>query len=234
VIDLRDADERDSASAEYVLGTLGSDDQAAIAAALAHDRALQAAVYAWQDRLLALSVRAAPVNPGASVWRQIDIALNAPTSRAVAPTPPWWQRLSLWQGLSAAALASSLLLSVLLLQRPEAPAGTRYVAVLQSPVDHSTGWVVELQGDRLRLLPTATTGATPSGRSLQFWTKLDGAAAPISLGLVQAGQTLELPLSRLPGVGPQQLFEITLEPEGGSTIGRPTGPILFVGRSVTL
>ena len=234
MIDLRDADERDAAAAEYVLGTLGSDDQAAIAAALAHDRALQAAVYAWQDRLLALSVRAAPVNPGASLWRRIDIALNAPTPRAAAPTPPWWQRLRLWQGFSAAALASSLLLSILLLQRPEAPAGTRYVAVLQSPADQSTGWVVELQGDRLRLLPTATTGAPPPGRSLQFWTKLEGAAAPTSLGLVQAGQTLELPLSRLPGVGPQQLFEITLEPEGGSTIGRPTGPILFVGRSVAL
>lgn len=234
MIDLRNADERDAAAAEYVLGTLDSDDQAAVAAALEHDRALQAAVYAWQDRLLALSVRAAPVNPGASVWRQIDIALNAPTPLAAAPTPPWWQRLRLWQGFSAASLASSLLLSVLLLQRPEAPVGTRYVAALQSPTDQSTGWVVELQGDRLRLLPTATTGATPAGRSLQFWTKLEGAAAPTSLGLVKAGQPLELPLSRLPGVGPQQLFEITLEPEGGSTIGRPTGPILFVGRSVAL
>jgi anti-sigma-K factor RskA len=235
VIDLRDTDERDAAAAEYVLGTLSSDDQAAIAAALPHDRALNAAVYAWQDRLLALSTRAAPVNPSASLWRRIDIALNAPTPRATAAAPPpWWQRLRLWQGLSAAALASSLLLSVLLLQRPQAPAGTRYVAVLQSPTDQSTGWVVELQGDRLRLLPTATTGATPPGRSLQFWTKLEGAAAPTSLGLVQAGQTLELPLSRLPGVGPQQLFEITLEPEGGSAVGRPTGPILFVGRSVAL
>jgi anti-sigma-K factor RskA len=28
------------------------------------------------------------------------------------------------------------------------------------------------------------------------------------------------------------LFEITLEPYGGSTTGRPTGPILFIGRAV--
>jgi anti-sigma-K factor RskA len=69
---------------------------------------------------------------------------------------------------------------------------------------------------------------------LQFWTKLEGAVGPTSLGLVQAGQVLQLPLSRLPGVGPQQLFEITLEPEGGSKIARPTGPILYVGRSVAL
>lgn len=234
MIDLRDADERDATAAEYVLGTLTIEDQAAVTAALPHDRALQAAVYAWQDRLLALSARAAPVSPSASLWRRIDSALNAAMPRAATPAAPWWQRLRLWQGLSAAALAASLLLSVLLLQRPEAPVGMRYVALLQSPTDQSTGWVVELQGDRLRLVPTAPGGATPAGRSLQFWTKLEGAAAPTSLGLVQAGQALELPLSRLPGVGPQQLFEITLEPEGGSTLGRPTGPILYVGRSVAL
>jgi anti-sigma-K factor RskA len=235
VIDLRDAEERDAVAGEYVLGTLAVDDHAAVAAALAHDRPLQAAVYAWQDRLLALSARAAPVAPPASLWPRIEIALNALTPpRATTPTQPWWQRLRLWQGLSAAALAASLLLSVLLLQRPDAPAGTRYVAMLQSPSDQSTGWVVELQGDRLRLVPTAPSAAPPPGRSLQFWTKLEGAAAPTSLGLVQAGQALELPLSRLPGVGPQQLFEITLEPEGGSTVGRPTGPILYVGRSVAL
>jgi anti-sigma-K factor RskA len=235
VIDLRDADERDAAAAEYVLGTLAAEDHAAVAAAMAHDRALQAAVYAWQDRLLALSARAAPVTPRASLWTRIDIALNALTPpRAAAPAPSWWQSLRLWQGLSAAAMVASLLLSVLLLQRPEAPAGARYVALLQSPTDQSTGWVVELQGDRLRLVPTAPSAAPPPGRSLQFWTKLEGAAAPTSLGLVQAGQALELPLSRLPGVGPQQLFEITLEPEGGSTVGRPTGPILYVGRSVLL
>jgi anti-sigma-K factor RskA len=238
VIDLRDAEERDAAAGEYVLGTLTAHDHAAVAAALPHDRALQAAVYAWQDRLLALSARAAPVTPRTSLWPRIDIALNALTppraTNAATPPLPWWQRLRLWQGLSAAALAASLLLSVLLLQRPDAPPGTRYVAMLQSPTDQSTGWVVELQGDRLRLVPTAPSAATPPGRSLQFWTKLEGAAAPTSLGLVQAGQALELPLSRLPGVGSQQLFEITLEPEGGSTVGRPTGPILYVGRSVAL
>jgi anti-sigma-K factor RskA len=41
-------------------------------------------------------------------------------------------------------------------------------------------------------------------------------------------------VSRLPALGPQQLFEITLEPDGGSPIDRPTGPILFVGSTVAI
>jgi anti-sigma-K factor RskA len=160
-------------------------------------------------------------------------AARAPARPAVRA--PWWQGLRLWQGLSALAVAASLLLSALLLVRTPEPAGARYVALLQSPDNQTTGWVVELQaGGKLRLVPTAAATAPPPGRALQFWTKAEGAAGPTSLGLVQAGQTIELPVARLPAVEARQLFEITLEPEGGSTVGRPTGPILFVGRTVAL
>lgn len=239
--DPQGTDERDDLAGEYVLGTLSPDDQAAFVAALPHDPAMQAAVYAWQDRLLALSVHAEPAVPRPSLWQRIDLAVAAfaqpepPPAVRLAELPlPWWQRLSFWQGLGSAAMAASLVLGVLLVLRPPEPVGARYVAMLQSPDQQSTGWVVELQADRLRLVPVGDSAPVPAGRSLQFWTKLEGAAGPTSLGLVRAGQRIELPLSRLPGVGPQQLFEITLEPEGGSTIGRPTGPILFIGRSVAL
>ena len=77
-------------------------------------------------------------------------------------------------------------------------------------------------------------GSVPAGRAWQFWTKPEGAAGPTSLGLVRAGQTLEVPVQRLPAVGARQLFEITLEPEAGSPTGRPTGPILYVGSTVAL
>ena len=39
-------------------------------------------------------------------------------------------------------------------------------------------------------------------------------------------------LASLPTLEREQLFELTLEPETGSPIGRPTGPILYVGRTV--
>lgn len=242
---LHDADDRAALAGEYVLGTLSASDHAAFVAALVDDRAALAAVYAWQDHLLGLTLQAAPATPPPGLWPRIEASLPAPATSGAAPqraasATPWWQRLPLWQGLSGAALAACLVLGVLLQQRLAADTdtgtgtGTHYVAVLQSPDQQRTGWVVDLRGKRLRLVPTAAATAPPPGRSLQFWTKPDGAAGPTSLGLVVAGQTLELPLSRLPAVGAQQLFEVTLEPEGGSTIGRPTGPILFVGRSVAL
>lgn len=235
MIDFKNPEERDAAAGEYVLGTLDADDRRAVADALSSDRALKAAVFAWQDRLLALSARAAPVTPTPTLWRRIEAALGS-TPAAARPTParaPWWQGLRLWQGLAGAALAMSLFLAVLVLSPP--PAAERYVTLLQSPVDKSTGWVVEMNaGGTLKLVPVGAPSEVPAGRAWQFWTKPQGAAGPTSLGLVRAGQTIELPVSQLPAVGAQQLFEITLEPEGGSPIGRPTGPILYVGTSIRL
>ncbi len=241
MIELDSPEDRRAAAGEYVLGTLDEADHAGVAALLPRDTTLQAEVYAWQDRLLGLSLQAAAQTPRPQLWHRIEASLDAALATGPGRAPPrrpWWQGLAPWQGLSAAALALCLLLTTALVQRgglwPAAP-NARYLALLQSPADQSTGWVVELEANRtLRLVPLAGTAAVPAGKSLQFWTKPQGAAGPTSLGLVQAGQTVELPVSRLPAVGTQQLFEITLEPESGSPIGRPTGPILYVGRTIQL
>ncbi|MDR7333302.1 anti-sigma factor domain-containing protein [Roseateles asaccharophilus] len=240
MIDLHESQERDTAAGEYVLGTLSPEDHAAVAAALPGDGALRAAVYAWQDRLLALSAHAAAESPAPAVWQRLSLALDARTAPARrtgdAARLPWWQALRFWQGVSALAVAATLVLA-LRVHAPLPPAeGARFVAVLESPdAARVAGWVVELQaGGTLRLVPVGDTPPVPPGRALQFWTKAQGAAGPTSLGLVRAGQTVQMPVARLPAVEAQQLFEITLEPEAGSPIGRPTGPILFVGRTVAL
>ena len=42
-------------------------------------------------------------------------------------------------------------------------------------------------------------------------------------------------LDKLPArPGAADLFEITLEPEGGSPYDRPSGPILYIGRTIRL
>jgi anti-sigma-K factor RskA len=251
-------EDRSAAAGEYVLGTLEAGERAEVEQRLAVDAALRADVAFWQDRLLGLAVRATPVEPSSGVWPRIEqaVADAAPAARADertraqsptaaparprAPAPagtPWWQRLGLWQGVSGLALAACLVLASLLVLRVEPVQAPRFVAVLQSPDSATPGWIVEARADaaNLRLVPIVAGAAVPSGKSLQFWTKPRDASGPTSLGLVRAGQTAEIPLSQLPGqLGEEQLFEITLEPEAGSPIGRPTGPVLYIGRTVRL
>jgi anti-sigma-K factor RskA len=54
----------------------------------------------------------------------------------------------------------------------------------------------------------------------------------VSLGLVQPGKALRVPIEKLPPLEANQLFELTLEPANGSPLDRPTGPIQFIGRAV--
>jgi anti-sigma-K factor RskA len=124
-----------------------------------------------------------------------------------------------------------VLLGSLLVLRPPATPEAQYLAVLQGP-DKQAGWLVQArERGPIRLLALADPGSIPAGKSWEFWTKGKDAAAPTSLGLLQPGAVLEIPRSRLPELGEEQLFEITLEPETGSPTGRPTGPILFVGKA---
>ena len=127
-----------------------------------------------------------------------------------------------------------VLSAVLVFRGPAPPPSDRYLALLQAP-DRSTGWIVEgAAGGMVRLVPIGAAMLVPPGKTLQFWTKPEGASGPTSLGLVRAGESIELPVSKLPGLGEKQLFELTLEPDGGSPIDRPTGPVLYIGRAVRI
>ncbi len=245
---LDNAEHPEALAGEYVLGTLNAADHEAFERALRLNPALLAEVYFWQDRLLPLATRVAPVQPLAELWSAIEADLPPPVKAAPPVRPadhgvpaandPVWQRLRRWQWTGSIALAASVALASVLGLKLMAPPETppiRYLAVLQAPTDGATGWLVEVtSGKSVRLIPLGSTTSVTAGKTLQFWTKPQGATGPTSLGLVTADRTTELPVTMLPAVGEQQLFELTLEPAGGSPLNRPTGPILFVGRTVRL
>jgi anti-sigma-K factor RskA len=114
------------------------------------------------------------------------------------------------------------------------PAQPKYMVVLVAPNATAPGWVIQASTNkRLKLVPLAKT-EVPEQRALQFWTKADDWNAPVSLGLIKPGQPLDVSLEQLPAIQANQLFEITLEPPSGSPTGRPTGPVLYIGRSVKM
>ncbi len=242
-MNLLDPEERNALAGEYVLGTLSDAEQTVFALALARDPALRAEVAAWQDRLLGLAPPTLAVEPPLGLWSRIAQTLEAtatpptlPVQRLAPPAqPPLWQRLGFWQGLAAAAAFGCLVLAVSLathLGGTDA-AVPHLVAVLQSPDKATIGWLVEAHGGgTVRLLPLSGGEPVPPGSTLQFWTKGERDAGPTSLGLVTPGTAVVVPAARIPGLGERQLFEITLEPAGGSPLNRPTGPILFIGHAV--
>ncbi|WP_198381589.1 anti-sigma factor domain-containing protein [Roseomonas sp. KE2513] len=226
-----DPEALDALAAEHVLGTLDAREAAEVNRALPVDAALREAVARWEARLAPLAGLAPPAAPPDDLWNRIEasVAKRAPAQvvplRAVvggaAPARPdrFWKTWSIGATAVAAGLAAILFL------RPADP--PRMMTVLLTSRDQPA-WLVEAEGGGLRL---ASLNPRPveAGRVQQLWALPPGATAPTSLGLIPgSGQTRIAPGIVRPEPG--MLIEITLEPPGGSPTGRPTGPILFIGR----
>lgn len=234
------ADTTDELAGEYVLGTLSAARRREVEQRLPGDPALNAAIQGWQDRLLPLTALAEPVEPSAHLWRRIEISVEqslaaaSPQRAAISPAKQgWWDSVRFWRGLAGAGFSTAAIMAaVLVLRQGALPTAPQYMVVLVAPQDKAPGWVVQASSTRnLSLIPLGQA-EVPAEKSLQFWTKGENWKGPVSLGLVKPGQTVQIPLDKLPPLQPNQLFELTLEPVNGSPTDRPTGPIQFIGRAV--
>jgi len=222
---------------EYVLGTLAEDQRRVVIQRLETDEELASWVAYWEDRLVPIcdTVTGMPV-PDA-VWTQISNSISADQTPRAAPDTSerglggWWHNLALWRSLTAAGFALALLMGVSLVFTQPQP---NYMVVLASPDGHSPGWVVKASNRQTITLTALGQFEVPPGKALEFWTKADDWSGPVSLGLVQPGEQLQINMNELPPLEPNQLFEITLEDASGSPIGRPTGPIKYIGRAIAL
>lgn len=224
-------DDLHALAGEYVLGTLNAAERRDVESRLRNDAELRAAVHAWEERLLTLTSIPAEEALPADLWSRILRSIE-PAVRTASRWHRWWNDLRLWRGLTAGGFVTAALLCGLLVMRPagEAP---KYMVVLVAPQNpQHPGWIVQASMDKRVTLTPLASDQVPSQKSLQFWTKADNWSSPVSLGLVQAGRKETFALDKLPPLEANQLFEITLEPENGSPIGRPTGPILYIGRAV--
>ncbi|WP_338582004.1 anti-sigma factor [Pseudomonas sp. MAG733B] len=218
----------DELASEYVLGTLSAEQRTEVQRRLHSDIGLRTAIDTWERRLLGLTELAEPYTPSTHLWRRIERSLNALNRQPTAAS--WWNRLPLWRGLAGAGLAATLLLGTMLLTQTTVK--PTYLVVLVAPQDKAPGWVIQASNLReIQLIPLGVV-EVPADKALEFWTKGEGWQGPVSLGLVKPGQTLSVPLDKLPPLEPNQLFELTLENPNGSPIGKPTGPIQFIGRAV--
>lgn len=221
----------------YVLGLLDADRRNEVERDMENDATLRARVADWEERLLPLTrmVEPEPLPPG--LWSRIERSLW-PVPRAGAASAPssfvsrLWDSLAFWRSLAATGFAAAMLLAVIGLPGTQQAGEPKFMVVLVAPDDKAPGWVVQASTEQsLKLIPLGVT-EVPQAKALQFWTKGDKWKGPVSLGLVQPGRPLDVQMKELPPLEPNQLFEITLEPEYGSPIGRPTGPILYIGRAV--
>lgn len=234
-----DRDEMHLLAGEYALGLMSSEEATIFEREIQRNPALVAAVGYWNDRLLALAPPQAEVEPSAGLWQRIERDLPRKTKEHQSHRSHrshWsfslWNNLSFWRASGLVGMIASAMLAFGLFTTTPVERAPEYLAVLQGE-NTGASWIVEISNESVLLRPV-TTVSVPAGKALQFWTKPEGAAGPTSLGLIGSGQHVVVPLSKLPGISSNQLFEVTLEPESGSPIDRPTGAILALGKAIRL
>lgn len=236
-------DDLEALAGEYVLGTLPDDERRAFARRLDEDADARRAVRAWEERLRPLADAVPPQAPPARVWSRIAAAIDADAARrsgegaARADLVPAAALLAMrrsrgrWRAnaLLASALAALLLLFVAPTREPVAPpvpaAGESYLAIVDRGEALPALVVrVDLAAGLVRILDLAAEA--PPERTLELWYVAED-AAPVSLGLVADGAR-PLPFAIAPGA----LLAVSVEPEGGSPTGAPTGEVVYTGRLV--
>jgi anti-sigma-K factor RskA len=216
---------------DYVLGLLDAPSAEEVEQEIDRDPVLKAAVAASRERFLPLDVAAAPADVDNAMWDRIAAVLPDQDNRAAPRAHPrasndnarnWWRITAI------SAVAATLLLSVGLTQALMSRAEPLVIAVLLDDRG-SVQAVVEDFGDRNVRIKLLERFDVPAGKTIQAWTLPSPEMGPVSIGLLEQGHSESLEIPVLPQPHADQLYELTLEDDGGSPTGRPTGKILAKG-----
>jgi anti-sigma-K factor RskA len=217
---------------EYVLGVLPADMRRQVEQRLAVDPDFAALVGSWQSDLSALDDAYTPETPPRGIKARIEAQLFAGAPGAAQPAGGLWASLAFWRGLTVAAIATSLGLAAFTFvvnERPSDPAAApALVAELGAP-GSSVGLVAALDPASGALQVTPAAFSPEDARALELWL-VPGEGAPVSLGLVPGdGGQLVLDESIKNRLSAGALLAVSVEPEGGSPTGAPTGPVVLSG-----
>jgi anti-sigma-K factor RskA len=239
-------DDRDVLAAEYVLGTLDPAERDRAEALLCADASFATLVRSWERRLGGLHAGVPPIEPPPELFERIRQQVDAAvTPGQVVVLDEWRRRALRWRNLATAMSAVAAVLVALLvtsLVRPDlVPSGWRsatlpagqLVAVLQQGAA-SPAFILTVDVGKRTMTARRIAAQQPVGKSYELWLVSKQFAKPRSLGLVGAqeftiGNALEA--YQLETIS-DATYAISLEPEGGSPTGEPTGPVLWAARLI--
>lgn len=222
---------------EYTLGTLPYDERMQFVLRMERSSELRSAVLFLEEKMSPLLESVEPVDVPDSVWRVIQQEIaKEQTSRVVQPQASEVGRLkgmlnNLWLWRVSTGFAVALLAMMLMFEgQASSPTEGEPFVVLVTPERYQPGLILRTQNSQSGVLKALMHLPEPENSVMELWTKADSWEKPISLGTLGSDRQQEIRADAFSSVEENQLFEITLEPPGGSPTGLPTGEILFIGR----
>lgn len=211
---------RRALAADYAIGLMPPTARRRFEQLLLEDAALRVELEQWQESLVTLT-DALPEQPVPErVWQGITARIE-PQELHVPQKRPFWNWLRVTVAVCSLVIAVTL---GVIYNRDEA----RYSATLVS-ADAQPALRVRAHESYLQVVPL-TLAAIDPGRSLELWA-IPANGKPISLGVIPVGGKGKVELNDMQKelIGRPIALAVSLEPEGGSPTGQPTGPVLYQG-----
>ena len=230
--------EDDMNAAEFALGTLDAGERATIAARRQREAELDAAIKTWETRLAALSESIPDIAPPqdylAAIMARIDgTSVGAAPANNVADLT---RRLARWRvsAIAASGLAAALAIGIGLREVARVEQPHEFVAVLQKSAD-SPAFMVTVNLDTRDLIVRPISAPPQAGKAYELWIiNNDKLGAPRSLGVIDAAHITATPKLAAydRAVVQDATYAVTIEQQGGSPDGKPSGPPVFVGKLI--
>ena len=147
------------------------------------------------------------------------------------------RRLSRWRAaaLGATGIAAALAIGFIAREATRTNVPNEFVAILQKSAD-SPAFVASINLARGELSVRPVAAPPQAGKSYELWIIDARLGAPRSLGVLDtAGVTRNPKLAAYDrAVVQDATYAVTVEPEGGSPDGKPSGPPVFIGKLVAV
>ncbi|HLJ21604.1 MAG TPA: anti-sigma factor [Stellaceae bacterium] len=225
----RDPKLRDLLAGEYALGLLPPLARARFKRLMAGDPELNRLVADWQERLAPIDRTAPAVTPPRRVWRAIE---QETLRRSFQPPQGagWLHSLAFWRGFAAAATAVAAALVMYVALAPGPARAPMVLAVLAD--SNGTPAFIATRAERAGAVTVDPIRPQELGaqKSFELWAIAAGAPKPLGLVSATPGKPLVISASAVGAAG--TVLAVSIEPEGGSPTGLPTGPVIFQGKVI--
>jgi anti-sigma-K factor RskA len=225
-------------SGEYVLGILSEEDRRRVEARIASDPKFARQVRRWQTNLADFNDDYREVKPSPEIYNKIEARLFGVegSGSRVGILQAIWGSVHLWRGLTVAALVLAVGIGIAdrMTFFASPPAAKPLVAELtgmDSPISLIATY--DFNSGHLTVTPAALKQEQP--KSLEVWL-IEPGKAPASLGVLpdNGKGDIQIPTAMRKQFAEGQTIAISVEPFGGSPEGKPTGPIIALGKTRVL
>jgi anti-sigma-K factor RskA len=223
-------------SGEYVLGILSEEDRRRVEARIASDPKFSRQVRRWQTNLADFNDDYRDTRPAPELYNKIEARLFG-VNAAYPPASPLqalWSSVPLWRGLTIAALVLAAGIGVadrttLFAQKPASKPLVAELTGMDSPISLIATY--DFSSGHLSVTTAALKQEQP--KSLEVWLYEDG-RPPESLGVLPDNGDIRIPAAMRRDFAEGKTIAITVEPFGGAPDGKPTGPVIALGKTKLL